>query len=62
MPYDKDRDVGPNGHPSLSEMVTKAIDVLSRNQNGFVLIVSGKKRTVLLFPTDRILSSSLSLL
>lgn len=40
MPYDKDRDVGTTGHPSLSEMVSKAIDVLSRDKEGFLLIVS----------------------
>lgn len=39
MPYDKDRSTGSNGHPSLSEMVNKAIDVLSRNPNGYILIV-----------------------
>lgn len=39
MPYDKDRQLGPTGHPSLSDMVSKAIDVLNRNENGFTLIV-----------------------
>jgi len=42
MPYDKDRDTGENGQPSLSEMVGKAIDVLEQNKNGYVLIVSNR--------------------
>ncbi|ODM99141.1 Alkaline phosphatase, tissue-nonspecific isozyme [Orchesella cincta] len=41
MPYDKDRQAGDNGHPSLSEMVGKAIDVLEQNENGYLLIVEG---------------------
>lgn len=40
MPYNKDRDEGTSGHPSLSEMVSKTIDVLNSNPGGFVLIVS----------------------
>ncbi|CAL8078183.1 unnamed protein product [Orchesella dallaii] len=41
MPYDKDRELGDNGHPSLTEMVGKAIDVLEKNKNGYLLIVEG---------------------
>lgn len=39
MQYEADRDTTPTGEPSLTEMTTKAIDVLSRNENGFVLMV-----------------------
>jgi alkaline phosphatase len=39
MQYDADRDDGPTGEPSLAEMTAKAIDVLSLNDNGFVLMV-----------------------
>jgi len=39
MSYDIDRD--PAVEPSLAEMTTKAIDVLSRNKNGFFLMVEG---------------------
>lgn len=41
MSYDIDRD--KNEEPSLSEMTTKAIDVLSKNKNGFFLFVEGSK-------------------
>ncbi len=40
MPYDKDRDLSAKGQPSLEEMTAKAIELLSRNAEGFVLIVS----------------------
>ncbi len=39
--YEFDRD--PKVHPSLSEMTTKAIDVLSKNEKGFFLMVEGSK-------------------
>lgn len=39
MPYDKDRDLKDTGHPSLSEMVEKTIEILSRNPKGYILIV-----------------------
>lgn len=34
------RDKGPAGMPSLTAMTTKAIQVLKKNQNGFILMVS----------------------
>ena len=39
MQYEADRDASPAGEPSLAEMTTKAIDVLARNDQGFVLMV-----------------------
>lgn len=41
MAYEELRDSGPNGEPSLSEMVEKAIKILSKNPNGYVLLVEG---------------------
>ncbi|CAG7833145.1 unnamed protein product [Allacma fusca] len=41
MPYDKDRDTSVNGEPSLEEMTTKAIQILSKNTKGYVLLVEG---------------------
>lgn len=39
MSYEVDRD--PEKQPSLAEMTQKAIDILSRKKNGFVLMVEG---------------------
>lgn len=41
MPYDLDRD--PAKIPSLEEMTRKAIEKLSKDQNGFFLMVEGSK-------------------
>ncbi len=41
MSYDLDRDT--TQQPSLAEMTNKAIDKLSRNENGFFLMVEGSK-------------------
>lgn len=41
MPYAMERDHGPNGSPSLQNMTSQAIKVLSRNQDGYVLMVEG---------------------
>lgn len=41
MAYDLDRD--PAKEPSLEEMTRKAIEVLSKNPNGFFLMVEGSK-------------------
>lgn len=41
LPYDLDRDAAEV--PSLSEMTQKALDQLSRNENGFFLMVEGSK-------------------
>ena len=41
LPYDLDRD--PNFTPSLSEMTEKAIEILSKNENGFFLMVEGSQ-------------------
>jgi alkaline phosphatase len=39
FPYDLDRD--EKQYPSLEEMTRKAIDILSKNENGFFLMVEG---------------------
>jgi len=41
MAYDIDRD--PEKEPSLSEMTQKAIEKLSKNKNGFFLMIEGSK-------------------
>ncbi|MDR0700535.1 MAG: alkaline phosphatase, partial [Tannerella sp.] len=41
MPYDLDRD--EKLYPSLAEMTEKAIEKLSKNENGFFLMVEGSK-------------------
>jgi alkaline phosphatase len=42
MSYEVDRvKVSPAVEPSLAEMATKAVDVLARNPNGYVLMVEG---------------------
>lgn len=41
MQYDHDRKQGPQGEPSLTEMTRTAIRSLSRDPNGFVLMVEG---------------------
>lgn len=41
MKYDFDRPKDPAGEPSLSEMTSKAIDMLSNNKKGYVLMVEG---------------------
>ena len=39
LEYEADRETDTAGEPSLSEMVSKAIDILSRNENGYLLEV-----------------------
>lgn len=41
LPYDLDRN--PDTTPSLSEMTEKAIDILSKKENGFFLMVEGSQ-------------------
>lgn len=41
MQFDHDRNKGPDGEPSLAEMTTAAIHTLSRNPDGYVLMVEG---------------------
>ena len=43
MQFDHDRNRGAEGDPSLSEMTLAAIHALSRNQDGFVLVVEGAR-------------------
>lgn len=39
LKYDSERDKGAAGMPSLAEMTVKAIEVLEKHENGFVLVV-----------------------
>lgn len=39
--YEADRQNDPAGEPSLADMTTKAIDILSKNRNGYFLMVEG---------------------
>lgn len=39
MQYEADRDDSVEGEPSLEEMTRKAIEILSRNETGFVMLV-----------------------
>lgn len=41
MKYDDQRDKGPNGSPSLSNMTEQAVRILMKNKNGFLLVVEG---------------------
>ncbi|MEO8648816.1 MAG: alkaline phosphatase [Acidobacteriota bacterium] len=41
MQFDYDRAKDPAGEPSLSEMTSKAIDILAKNRKGYVLMVEG---------------------
>ncbi len=41
--YEHDRDTGDNGEPSLAEMTRAAIANLSRERNGYVLMVEGAR-------------------
>src|SRR5690606_29065817 len=43
MPYHHDRDPGPDGTPDLAEMTRVAIQRLSREPNGFVLLVESAR-------------------
>lgn len=52
MSYDLDRD--PAQEPSLAEMTTKAIDVLSQNPNGYFLMVEGGRIDHALHETNAI--------
>ena len=41
MEYEHDRPKDKGGEPSLAEMAEKAIDILSRNPQGYVLLIEG---------------------
>jgi alkaline phosphatase len=41
MEYETDRATDTGGEPSLSEMTSKAIDILAKNKKGFFLMVEG---------------------
>lgn len=43
MPYNVVRDKGPNGTPSLALMTKQALGILSRPNQGFVLMVLHSK-------------------
>jgi alkaline phosphatase len=41
MKYEHDRKKDPGGEPALTDMTAKAIDLLSKNERGYVLMVEG---------------------
>jgi len=41
MQYEADRESDAGGEPSIAEMTVKAIDILEKNEDGFVLMVEG---------------------
>lgn len=41
MQYESDRANDTSGEPSIAEMTKKAIQILSKNNNGFFLAVEG---------------------
>ena len=42
MQYEEDRSSdGKTGEPSIAEMTGKAIEILSKNERGFILMVEG---------------------
>ncbi|XP_066997238.1 alkaline phosphatase, tissue-nonspecific isozyme [Anabrus simplex] len=41
LPYEHDRNKGPNGPPSLQNMTSTAIKILQKNPKGYVLVVEG---------------------
>lgn len=43
MAFEEERDKSPDGEPSLTDMTTAAIRILSKNKNGFVLLVEGAR-------------------
>ncbi|XP_035697212.1 alkaline phosphatase, tissue-nonspecific isozyme-like [Branchiostoma floridae] len=43
MQYSLDNEDDPAGEPTIAEMTTKAIQILSKNPNGFFLLVEGSK-------------------
>ncbi|CAM1311927.1 ALPL (predicted) [Pycnogonum litorale] len=43
MNYELDRNKGSDGEPSLAEMTSKAIEILSKDKNGFFLFVEGAR-------------------
>src|SRR3546814_2169942 len=43
MQYEHDRDRGPEGEPDLEAMTRFAIESLSRNPDGYVLLVEGAR-------------------
>jgi len=42
MDFETDRDTGPTGDPSLTEMTLTALHILQKNPKGFFLLVEGK--------------------
>ncbi|XP_060076767.1 uncharacterized protein LOC132556377 [Ylistrum balloti] len=43
IPYENDRDKSGDGDPSLSEMTSKAIRILQKNEKGYFLMVEGAR-------------------
>ena len=42
LPFELQRDKGPQGVPSLPEMTKKAIQILEKNKEGFFLLIESK--------------------
>jgi hypothetical protein len=42
LDFEADRDIGPNGDPSLADMTRVALSILAKNPRGFLLFVEGK--------------------
>ena len=43
MDFETDRNKTREGDPSLPEMTMKALNILSKNQNGYFLFIESKK-------------------
>lgn len=48
LSYEHERNKGPEGMPSLAEMVRAAIKVLQKNENGYFLMVSILREAIIL--------------
>ena len=45
MQYESNRKKDKAGEPHIKDMTSKAIDILSKNDKGFFLLVEGKTKT-----------------
>lgn len=43
MTFEEERDRSPDGEPSLADMTSTAIKILSKNEKGFILLVEGAR-------------------
>ena len=56
MNFEMDRDDGNDGEPSLKEMTRKAVQILNRSPEGFLLMVEGNIRRVLIIRKAKLAS------